>query len=133
MEHFVGIDVAQDRLSVHVRPAGEDFAVARDGTALAALVEQLAALAPALIVIEATGGYETVVASAIAAAQLRRPRKRPSRRTQVAAPARPAGYAKVRRKPGPTVQQAQRRKGGSRLSPGLRLWVSTSRPSCLRG
>ena len=53
-----------------VRPSGETFAVARDGEGLAQLVERLRALAPGLVVIEATGGYETVVASAIAAAQL---------------------------------------------------------------
>jgi transposase len=70
MEHFVGIDISKDRLDVHLRPSGESFAVARDGEALAALVERLRALAPALVVMEATGGYETVVASAIAAAQL---------------------------------------------------------------
>ena len=70
MEAFVGIDVAKDRLDVHVRPCGESFTVARDGKALAALVERLRRLAPALVVMEATGGYETVVASAIAAAQL---------------------------------------------------------------
>ena len=70
MEHFVGIDVAKDRLDIHVRPGGESFAVARDGEALAVLVERLQTLAPALIAIEATGGYETVVASALAAAQL---------------------------------------------------------------
>ena len=70
MEHFVGIDVAKDRLDVQVRPSSESFAVARDGKALAALVERLRALVPALIVMEATGGYETVVASAIAAAHL---------------------------------------------------------------
>jgi len=70
MEHFVGIDVAKDRLDVHVRPSQESFAVARDGEALAALVAQLRALAPALVVMEATGGYETVVASAVAAAGL---------------------------------------------------------------
>jgi transposase len=64
------IDVAKDRLDVHIRPKGESFAVARDGEALTALVERLRALAPALIVLEATGGYETVVASAIAAAHL---------------------------------------------------------------
>jgi hypothetical protein len=28
---FVGIDVAKDRLDVHVRPAAEALAVARDG------------------------------------------------------------------------------------------------------
>jgi transposase len=70
MEHFVGIDVAKDRLDVHLRPNGEPFAVARDGEGLAALVERLQALAPALIVMEATGGYETIVASALAAAHL---------------------------------------------------------------
>ncbi len=70
MEHFVGIDVAKDRLDVHLRPSAESFAVARDGEALAALVERLRALGPALVVMEATGGYETVVASALGAAHL---------------------------------------------------------------
>jgi transposase len=70
MEHFVGIDVAKDRLDVHLRPGGESFAVARDGEGLAGLVGRLRALAPALVVMEATGGYETVVASALAAAHL---------------------------------------------------------------
>jgi len=70
MERFVGIDVAKDRLDVHLRPSGEAFAVARDGEGLAQLVEQLSRLAPQLIVMEATGGYETIVASVLAAAQL---------------------------------------------------------------
>jgi transposase len=70
MEHFVGIDVAKDRLDVHLRPRGEAFAVARDGDGLAQLVERLQALAPQLVVMEATGGYETIVASALAAARL---------------------------------------------------------------
>jgi transposase len=70
MEHFIGIDVAKDRLDVHIRPNGESFTLARNGEALAALVERLRGLAPALVVLEATGGYETVVASAIAAAGL---------------------------------------------------------------
>jgi transposase len=56
MEHFVGIDVAKDRLGVHLRPSGESFAVGRDGEGLARLVERLRALAPALVVLEATGG-----------------------------------------------------------------------------
>jgi len=55
---------------VHIRPRGEAFAVARDGTGLAVLVERLQTPAPALVALEATGGYETVVASALAAAQL---------------------------------------------------------------
>jgi len=67
---FVGIDVAKDRLDVHLRPSGEAFAVSRDGEGLAALVERLAAAAPTLIVLEATGGFETLVAAALAAARL---------------------------------------------------------------
>jgi transposase len=70
MEHFVGIDVAKDRLDVHLRPSGEAFAVARAGEGLVGLVERLQALVPRLIVMEATGGYETIVASALAAARL---------------------------------------------------------------
>jgi transposase len=72
MDHkpFIGIDVAKDRLDVHVRPSAETFTATRDETGLASLVERLCAIAPALVVIEATGGYETVVASALAAARL---------------------------------------------------------------
>lgn len=69
-QRFVGIDVAKDRLDVQVRPSGESFAVGRDGAGLAQLVERLQTLAPALVVMEATGGYETVVASSLAAARL---------------------------------------------------------------
>jgi transposase len=70
MEHFVGIDVAKDRLDVHLRPSGESFTVTRDGEGLAQLVDRLQTLAPRLVVMEATGGYETIVASAMAAARL---------------------------------------------------------------
>jgi transposase len=70
MEHFVGIDVAKDRLDVHLRPSAESFAVARGGEGLVQLVERLRILAPGLVVMEATGGYETIVASAVAAARL---------------------------------------------------------------
>lgn len=67
---FVGIDVAKERLDVHVRPAGESFAVARDSAGVAALVGRLEALAPSLVVMEATGGFEVTVAAALAAAGL---------------------------------------------------------------
>jgi transposase len=67
---YVGIDVAKDRLDVHVRPGGEAFALGRDGAGLAALCERVATLAPALVVLEATGGFEVTVAAALAAARL---------------------------------------------------------------
>jgi hypothetical protein len=43
---FVGIDVAKDRLDVHLRPSAEAFAVDRDGPGLAALAERLTAASP---------------------------------------------------------------------------------------
>jgi len=67
---FIGIDVAKDRLDVHVRPGGEAFTVARDSEGLAALVERLGGLAPTLVVLEATGGFEIAVAAALAGARL---------------------------------------------------------------
>src|SRR4029450_11052281 len=65
-----GVDVSKDRLGVHVRPSGEAFVVARDGKGLEELVERLRALAPRLIALEATGGFETIVAAAGAGAGL---------------------------------------------------------------
>jgi transposase len=67
---FVGIDVAKDRLDVHLRPSDQAFALGRDGAGLDALVERLTALTPALVVLEATGGFEVAVAGALAAAGL---------------------------------------------------------------
>jgi transposase len=67
---YVGIDVSKDHLDVHVRPSGEVFVVSRDGKGLEELVERLHAAAPTLIAIEATGGFETIAAAAIAGANL---------------------------------------------------------------
>jgi transposase len=67
---YVGIDVSKDRLDVHVRPSGQTFAVARNGEGLSELVERVGALGPALVAVEATGGYEAIVAAAVAGARL---------------------------------------------------------------
>jgi transposase len=69
-QRYVGIDVAKDRLDVHVRPGGETFVLSRDGEGLAALVDRLRDVSPALVVLEATGGFEVTVAAAIAAVGL---------------------------------------------------------------
>ena len=55
---------------MHLRPSDEAFAVARDGKGLENLVERLTALDVSLIVLEATGGFETTVAAALAGAGL---------------------------------------------------------------
>jgi transposase len=66
----VGIDVSKDRLDVHVLPSGEAFAVSRDAAGLEALIGRLLPLAPKTVAVEATGGFETVVAASLAAASL---------------------------------------------------------------
>ena len=67
---FVGIDVSKHRLDIHLRPSGEGFTIDHDEEQVAALVERLAALAPTLVVLEATGGLEVRLAAALAAAGL---------------------------------------------------------------
>lgn len=67
---WVGIDVSKNRLDVHVLPDRTAFAVARDGKGLAELVERLRPLGASLVGVEATGGFETVVAAALAGAGL---------------------------------------------------------------
>jgi transposase len=67
---IVGIDVSKDRLDVHVLPTDEAFAVARDGEGLNDLVARLKALSPGLVAVEATGGFETTTAAAVAGAGL---------------------------------------------------------------
>jgi transposase len=66
----VGIDVSKARLDVALRPSGESLTVTRDAAGLEALVARLGRLAPAVVAVEATGGFETVVAAALAAAGL---------------------------------------------------------------
>jgi transposase len=66
----VGIDVAKDRLDVCVRPSNVSFVIARSGAGIAELVERLQKLSPRIVAIEATGGFETVVAAGLAAAAL---------------------------------------------------------------
>ena len=67
---FVGIDVSKDRLDVHVHPRGDAFTVERNGAGLDALSQRLLPLRPSLVAVEATGGFETVVAAALAGAGL---------------------------------------------------------------
>jgi transposase len=65
---FVGIDVAKAELVVSLAPSEERFTVANDERGVRTLVERLWAVAPLLIVLEATGGYELLGVAALAAA-----------------------------------------------------------------
>jgi transposase len=67
---IVGIDVAKDKLDVGVRPSGERFVVSRAEAGLEELKDRLGKLEAAIVGLEATGGYETVVAASLAAAGL---------------------------------------------------------------
>lgn len=70
MGTYVGIDVSKDRLDVHILPSDEAFYVERNGRGLADLAERLKPLAPSLVAVEATGGFETTTAAALAGAGL---------------------------------------------------------------
>jgi transposase len=66
----VGIDVAKAPLDIALRPTGERGGVTNDDVGITALVTRLQAIAPQLIVLEATGGYQRAVVTALAAAGL---------------------------------------------------------------
>jgi transposase len=65
---FVGIDVSKAHLDVAVRPGGAAFRLTNDPAGLAELAARLAELAPALVVLEATGGFELPAVAALRAA-----------------------------------------------------------------
>ena len=64
---FVGVDVSKAKLDVAIRPSGEFFSEANDERSVRRLVKRLRPLGCSRIVLEATGGYETVLAAALAA------------------------------------------------------------------
>jgi transposase len=66
----VGIDVSKRELAISVHPTGEQWTTATTPAAVASLVTRLRALAPQIIVLEATGGYERGLVAALAVADL---------------------------------------------------------------
>ena len=69
-EHAIGIDISKDHLDCAVWPGGQTWRVGHDSAGITELVEQFAARPLARIVVEATGGWETDLVSALAAAGL---------------------------------------------------------------
>lgn len=70
MESFVGIDIAKSTLDLRFEPAGESLHIAYDDAGIAEIRQRLVTMAPTLIVMEATGGLETRLASELAASAL---------------------------------------------------------------
>ena len=67
---YVGIDVAKATLDVAIGSDGEMVQVENSEAGIAQLVKRLAEAAPALVVLEATGGYESLVAAAVAGREI---------------------------------------------------------------
>jgi len=62
---YVGIDVSKDKLDVAVLGKNLDYQVSNLEKGIAELVDQMQVLEPALIVVEATGGYQRAVVDAM--------------------------------------------------------------------
>lgn len=66
----VGIDVSKHELVIAVHPSGERWTTATRPAAITTLVARVRTLAPRIIVLEATGGYERALVAALAVAEL---------------------------------------------------------------
>ena len=65
---FVGIDVAMDRLDVHIHPSGTAFAVPNSAAGVRQLIGRIER--GSVIALEASGGYERIAAEGLAEAGL---------------------------------------------------------------
>ncbi len=79
-ECFIGIDVSKEMLDVACIPDAKAWRVTNDEQGIQELQVRLDTLRPTLIVLEASGGFETSVASILAAAERKRVFASPSRR-----------------------------------------------------
>lgn len=69
-ERFLGIDVSKNTLDAHLRPDGTAQRFENTPEGIATLVQWATPLAPTLIVLEATGGYENALTAALSLAGL---------------------------------------------------------------
>ena len=67
---FIGIDVSKAQLDVAQRPEGQSLVFSQTPVGIESLVAHVRSLNPSAIVLEATGGLEVPVASALAVAGL---------------------------------------------------------------
>jgi len=64
-EVIVGIDAAKNKSDVHVSGSGTSFSCSTTKSGLRSLSRRISRIKPSLVVLEATGGYEFPVASAL--------------------------------------------------------------------
>ncbi len=69
-DRYIGIDVGKDRVEVHIRPDAIAFGCDTDAKGLEYLVTRLKPLTPKVIALEATGGYEAIIAATLSNAGL---------------------------------------------------------------
>lgn len=69
-EVFAGIDISKNQVDVHVLPGNQVFSCSRTRKGLRSLVKFLKEVSPVLIVLEATGGYQNLVAGELGGALL---------------------------------------------------------------
>lgn len=67
---YIGIDVSKKHLDVAIKPINDFFQVANDDQGIAALVQRLVSLQPQLILLEASGGFETLAAASLRQADM---------------------------------------------------------------
>lgn len=67
---FIGIDVSRARLDVHIHPSGEAFGLSHDPTGIRELLSRLRGRPIALVVLEATGRLQNILASELTTAQI---------------------------------------------------------------
>jgi transposase len=67
---FIGIDVSKDSLDLHALPAGESCRFSNDNEGISKIIAWAAERKPELVVMEATGGYQSRIAAELAANDL---------------------------------------------------------------
>ena len=67
---WIGIDVSNESLDVAARPTGEFWSVSNTDKGVLGIVARLEPFSPEMIVVEATGGLEALVVTALASAGL---------------------------------------------------------------
>lgn len=67
---YAGIDVAKKSLDIAIHDTGQQWSFLNDDTGISTAVNHLKELAPALVVLEATGGIELPITAALAVAEI---------------------------------------------------------------